>query len=510
MLREPVSRRRRGRGRIALDAKQEIGRDEQRLDPDGDPFVEGALLLLRVLRQVHVGVHLVRRQGATERAARQVRQDAPRTECRVGAGRVTAGVDLRDAVTRGAGHLRVRAAHVDRVDAHAVHRDLRERLLRVVERLLQLRDALRRGGGRRLEFLRRRNRAPGRPRSSVARRQPFEDARNGDRDVAIAGLQSRAELEGLPAEILAVVVEPRGALQIEDVRVHLLVVHPECDRDRLRSGRTQAAQANLDHILRIHRHAEHRMERVRQAQSGDVVVAGERPRVADTPAVGAQARERRLHRRRPVERETRDPVRRRDVLLHQHRRQRQDVSDVVEPVSRIVLREIVGGMGVDAEQIANRVVVLGAVEAAGRHPSGIGRRQAIDVIELLRKPTGNRLTGMFGGLRLFLRRHLAPAELLDDLRPALVIVDERGGRLERLEVQAVLLLLVAVALDAVLGHEWPHERIELISRVLFSFLECRLLIAGRAGLSGSAGLRAGLRRRTGRLRRALGRYADRE
>ena len=67
---------------------------------------------------------------------------------------------------------------------------------------------------------------------------------------------------------------------------------------------------------------------------------------------------------------------------------------------------------------------------------------------------------MLGRLRLFLRRHLATAQLLDDLGPSIVFVGQRGGRLERLEVQPVLLFLVSVAGNAVFGDERANERVE--------------------------------------------------
>ena len=211
-------------------------------------------------------------------------------------------------------------------------------------------------------------------------------------------------------------------------------------------------------VLAFDRHAVNGVERVRQAQAGDVVIERERPRVAAAPAFGPQARQGRLQRRRAEQRHARDVVRGRQVLLHQHRRQRQHVGDVVEPVAGVVLREVVGGTHLDAEQIANRVVVFVAVETAGGHTTRIRRRHAVDAGELTLEPGGNRLALRFLGLLFLERRHLAAPQHADDVFPMIALADQRLRRLERLEVQAVLgFALVAVAAEAVFGEKWPNR-----------------------------------------------------
>ena len=62
----------------------------------------------------------------------------------------------------------------------------------------------------------------------------------------------------------------------------------------------------------------------------------------------------RLRQRTAADGARRDLLGRRQVLLHQRRRDRQDVADVVEAVAEVVGRKIVGGAEIDAEQIANR------------------------------------------------------------------------------------------------------------------------------------------------------------
>ena len=208
------------------------------------------------------------------------------------------------------------------------------------------------------------------------------------------------------------------------------------------------------------------MERVRQAQAGDVVAVGEGLRIAVASSVGAQPRQRRFEVRRTEQRQARDAVCRRQVLLHQHRRQRQHVGDVVEPVARVVLREVVGGPRLHAEQIADGVVVFGTVEPAGGYTSRIGRRFAVDPIELLFQPGRDCLSLRFLRLVLLDGRHFLALELPGDLFPALTVLDERGRIGELLEVQILFVLLVAVTAVAVLGKEWCDQAVEPGSRRL--------------------------------------------
>ena len=61
------------------------------------------------------------------------------------------------------------------------------------------------------------------------------------------------------------------------------------------------------------------------------------------------------------------------VLLQQQRRERQHVADVVEAVADVVVGEVGGGLEVDADEVADRVVVLGPVEPADRDAAVVAR-----------------------------------------------------------------------------------------------------------------------------------------
>ena len=119
-------------------------------------------------------------------------------------------------------------------------------------------------------------------------------------------------------------------------------------------------------------------------------------------------------------------------------------------------------MGVDAQQIANGVVVLGAVQAPRGHASRIGRRQPVDPSQLALEPGRDGLPLVLGRLRLLVRGHLTVAQLADDFFPAIAVIDERRDRCEGFEVQIAFVLLVAVAGDAVRGEERLDDRLEAV------------------------------------------------
>ena len=294
----------------------------------------------------------------------------------------------------------------------------------------------------------------------IARGESFEDAGDGYCDVVVPGRQLQPELEGLPSEVLTIEIESRGTFEVEHLRLHLHVIDPERHGDRSRSRRPRAAKDRPNGVLTLDRDAEGGVEGVGKTESGLVVGVRERARIARPAAIGAQLRQRRLEVRRPEERQPRDPIRRRDVLLHQHRRQRQHVRDVVEAVPGIVLRKVVRRFGVDAEKVANRVVVFRAVQAPCSDAPWIRRRFTIDAIELMLDPGGDRLPLVFVGLVLLERRHLGALQLADDLVPSLAVLDERIGGREGLEVQILLVLLVAVAAVAVLGEKRFEDCLE--------------------------------------------------
>jgi len=106
----------------------------------------------------------------------------------------------------------------------------------------------------------------------------------------------------------------------------------------------------------------------------------------------------------------------RKISLQQRRRELPD-RDVVEPVARVVFRQERRDVDVDAEQIADRVLILGAIQPAeGLGAPWIGRR-GCGAIEGGLEQRDERLVRRLVGPGLSWRRHHADAQLPHDFFP---------------------------------------------------------------------------------------------
>ncbi len=172
-------------------------------------------------------------------------------------------------------------------------------------------------------------------------------------------------------------------------------------------------QPDLDDILAVHRepvaHRETAARSERQIFAGAIVLRHQFWRLI------------RLDDRRDVDvadREAADALRRSDVPLEQRRRYRQHAGDVLEPVLiRIVARQERARIGVDREKIANRVRVLGAIQAVQDDAARIGMRRSV-AIDGRFEPGGQVRVGL--GIRPAAdgcRRHFARPQLGDYALP---------------------------------------------------------------------------------------------
>ena len=205
---------------------------------------------------------------------------------------------------------------------------------------------------------------------------------------------------------------------------------------------------HANQVFAIHRKPVRDVRRIGQAQARLVVRLGHLRRLHDLAWTGVLAFERRLARLGAEHRRARDSLGGQQVPLHQHRRHREHVADVVEPVARVVLRKVVGRTEVDAEQIADGVVVFGAVQPPDRHPARIGHGRPVNALEFEVDPArhGGQRVGMRS--RIVFRRHLAGADLGERLLPQVRVARDRVHRLKRREVQPAALATVVVARKA--------------------------------------------------------------
>ena len=118
---------------------------------------------------------------------------------------------------------------------------------------------------------------------------------------------------------------------------------------------------------------------------------------------------------RAADRHPRDLPRRRHVALEQEWRGPQRIGDVVEPVRRVI-RWQRADVGVDRQQVADGVAVLGPVHPMQQRPSRI-RASRRGAVERRLQPGGDRIVGGIVRARPARGRHRAAPELLDDLLP---------------------------------------------------------------------------------------------
>ena len=65
------------------------------------------------------------------------------------------------------------------------------------------------------------------------------------------------------------------------------------------------------------------------------------------------------------------------VFFHEDRRHAKDVADVVKPIANIVGRKVISRMKVDADQVANRIVIFSAIQPADRDSPRVKRPATI-------------------------------------------------------------------------------------------------------------------------------------
>ena len=329
------------------------------------------------------------------------------------------------------------------------HAPRRVRTGRVVAALeLPRRDALRRGPGRlgclgRIEKFQQLDGQPARILGPRARRA-VERIEQAKRERVAPGIQRHLELDR----------GGRFERAVDGRCFHEVAVHPHLHSCRLLAGDAfrgvdaQAVRAGL------HRAEAHRRRTLRDHahRAGRADVGFHRP----VERLGVQTGGPDARRGRSDDRLRENLVRRGEIFLEQHRRHREHVADVVETVARVVRRKIIGGPEIHADEIANRVVVLGAIQAANRDAAGIGVF-AIRFENLEINPRLHQFALGQCGLLFFVRRgHFAIAEIHERLLPELAILEQFRRRFVGIELDAALLRAVRVAVVAILLEQRQH------------------------------------------------------
>ena len=153
-----------------------------------------------------------------------------------------------------------------------------------------------------------------------------------------------------------------------------------------------------------------------------------------------------------------DFLRGRQILFHQNRRDGECARDVVEPVARCVLWEVVGRLKVHTEKVADGAVVLGPVQPPNPHAIGPGSL-LLGAFDISFQPGQDWFEFVFAGLSSFLGWHGAFAEHVQNLFDGRQALGERLLVLELVESHAAT-LLVGVTLETVLGQKGVNRFLE--------------------------------------------------
>ena len=149
-----------------------------------------------------------------------------------------------------------------------------------------------------------------------------------------------------------------------------------------------------------------------------------------------------------------------EKFAHERGRHHQRIAGIGEPLARrAVDGEFAGGVQRgNAGEVADGVVVLVVVEPPQHHAAGVARsrpglleQQAVHPLLQFRALVIAWLVG-------FLRRHLPAREHVVDLEPNLGVAPDVGDRLERVEINVRLGVLVRVALETELIEQRPDLR----------------------------------------------------
>ncbi len=116
------------------------------------------------------------------------------------------------------------------------------------------------------------------------------------------------------------------------------------------------------------------------------------------------------------------------VFLEEHGRDGQHIANVVKAVPGVIGRQLLFGLEIKPHQIADRVAILDAIEAADGNATGVGVLW-VNTQSVALDPGCDALFFFRRWPPLFLRGHEAGSEIFQDGRPELRILQQVGFRL---------------------------------------------------------------------------------
>lgn len=148
------------------------------------------------------------------------------------------------------------------------------------------------------------------------------------------------------------------------------------------------------------------------------------------------------------------------VLLHQQRREREHVADVVEPVAHVVGGEIGGGVELDPQQVADGVGIFRTVQTPDRHPARIGGAGRVGLAERGFEPGVYRVIFRVFRPAVVLGRHLASAEHSEHLAPCRLVLRRGLAGVVFVQLDTLFGVGPAMAIQAIPLDERQHGGVE--------------------------------------------------
>ena len=271
------------------------------------------------------------------------------------------------------------------------------------------------------------------------------------RDVALPGFDEAPDLEArgldrvrgvggvLLQRVQILVAAEHSAMHMlaVDQQLQLLGILQAADR-----AEVGAVQADLEVVFPVHGKGMPRHQPAHRAERQPFEMDVLRQVLAHGIGVAADADA------EITDRDRADLTRGRQIRLQQCRRAALRIGDVVEAERRVVGRQQRRHVHIEPQQIADRIAVLGAIQAAKHRAARewLHRRP----VEFALQPRDQPIVGGRVGALHAVRRHGADAKLAYDALPHVGVV-RHARQVERLERQSGGLQARVVTRDAVLG-----------------------------------------------------------
>ena len=158
-------------------------------------------------------------------------------------------------------------------------------------------------------------------------------------------------------------------------------IHPEGERHRFTGIRTTAGESRLDRVFAIEENPVGRFDRIRAHPLGRAAGAGERYDFFVVVVIRVRVQDGLRGQFDQPKSASRNSLGSCEVALGQKWRHAQDIADVIEAIAGVIDRKFFGGLVVDAEKIADGVLVLHTIQMFGGDAARVDGRAAVRFVD---------------------------------------------------------------------------------------------------------------------------------